>query len=169
MDERFITGSATVEQNENGKWQTMHNQLYCDAGEQIYLVPRNTETDGYSYPLGGRMASWDIRPAIGHDFECRFHQKIFVNLTLFQLIQMGYVKNKDVKGKGIVICENIPVDFLELRKTGFIETNARFKRMMDACGISRGMANIMFGAVHLNLRWMRTGKPPFDLSQIYKR
>ena len=166
----FITGETLTEQFPSGKWRTVHNQLFMDEDGSIYLVPRNEVTDGYSYPLGGRMASWDIRPAVGHDLECEYHQEILVNLSFADLINHGYIKNKSVHGTDILICENIPAEFLEIRNTTFLGTNAKFKRMMKAVGISGFWVNAMFAGVHLNISWAAwfLNKKRFDINNIYK-
>lgn len=169
MRENFITGRASVSQDPSGIWRTEHNQLFIDSDYTICLVPRNEETDGYSYPTGGRMAQWDIRPAIGHDFECKYHQKILVKLTPLELMQKGYIRHKIIDGERIIICRNIPAEYLEIVDVTFLQANSRFKRMMKACGISAYWFNIMFAGVHLNINWLRTGKKSFDIDNIYTR
>lgn len=174
---RFITGTTEAGQDiQTGKWHTCHNQLFMDSDGSIYLVPRNEITDGYTYPLGGKMASWDIRPAIGHDLECRYHQKILVKLSYLDLMKRGYVKNKTVKNKGILVCTDIPPEFLEVLPTTFWETNARFKRMMEALRIPSFWVYTMYLGVHLNVgwlswltkKWVRNKPRYFDMNEIYK-
>jgi len=170
VDEKFITGATDAGQDPMScKWYTKHNQLFLDKDGIIYLAPRNERIDGYSYPTGGRMAQWDVRPSIGHDFECKYHQKIVVNLSLWELAQMGFVKNKCIDNRGILVCKDIPPQFLEVLPTTFMETNARFKRMMNACAISSFWTNTMFLGVHLNIGWLSSGKVPFDMTKIYER
>lgn len=168
MGKRFITGFTEAGQRECGKWYTKHNQLFLDDDGCIYLAPRNEDIDGYSYPSGGRMAKWDIRPANGHDFECKYHQKILVKLTLCELINKGYLKNKNIDGFGIIVCKDIHPKYLEVQDTTFIETNARFKRMMESCNISAFWKYTMYAAVHLNVNWLKTGKEKFNFDNIYK-
>lgn len=174
---RFITGTTEAEQDtKTGKWHTCHNQLFMDFDGNIYLVPRNEITDGYTYPLGGKMANWDIRPAIGHDLECRYHQKILVKLPYLDLVKRGYVKNKTVNNKGIVVCKDIPPEFLEVLPTTFLETNARFKRMMEAIGLPSFWVKTMYLGVHLNVgwlswlakKWFKNEPKYFDMNEIYK-
>lgn len=173
---RFITGKAVIEQENNGsKWYTLHNQLFIDEDDQIYLVPRNCETDGYTYPTGGRT-QWDIRPAIGHDFECRFHQELKVKISFYELCKQGYICNRMVDDKGILICRNIPEEYLELRNTTFLKTNAKFRRMMKAAGLNPFITNVMYMGVHLNVgwlswllkKWFKDEPKYFDISKIYK-
>jgi len=172
---RFITGKAATQQSDSdGKSYTLHNQLFIDEDSQIYLVPRYFQTDGYTIPtwisiLGGEKMQWDIRPAIGHDFECKFHQELVVKLSFIQLCELGFIKNITVEDKGILICKNIPPEYLELRKATFKNVNAKFKRMMKATQcIKQWRLNLMFWAVHLNAGWLTTKNNRFDINEIYK-
>lgn len=170
---RFITERAVVEQNKNtSKWFTLHNQLYTDDDGGIHLHPRNQIIDGYTYPLGGRMSNFPIEPSIGHDFECVYKQILVVNLTLEELIDNGYVRKKDILEDGnirtITICEDIPKKYLQVKRTSMLQTNNRFKRMMEAVGISNFWTFTMHKAVFLNLAWIWSGKD-INLDNIYKR
>jgi len=172
----FLTAKAEMEQTEkDGIWRTLHNQLFMDVDGQIYLVPRNYLTDGYTIPswiawLGGGKMQWDIRPSIGHDFECQYHQELVVKLKLEELSQKGFLRNHTTPdNKVILVCDNIPAEFLELRNTTFKNVNAKFLRMMQATrAIKAWRSKLMFGAVHLNVGWLASGKKPFDLSKIYQ-
>lgn len=170
----FITGKAACIQSDvDGKWFTLHNQLYLDNNNELIFVPRYFVTDGYTIPdwvsfLGGDNMKWDIRPAIGHDFECKYHAYIKVNLSVANLREKGFVKTIKKDNKSITICENIPVEYLEVVKTTFNQTNSRFKRMMKAVNcIKAWRLNMMRFGVNFNIGWLFP-KPMFDLSKLYK-
>ena len=97
----FLTGKSRFEQTYPcGLWKTLDNQLYQDKDDTIYLVPRNFQTDGYTIPnwiawLGGSKMEWDTRCSTQHDFECRYHQVIIVELTVAQLKKMKILKEKN--------------------------------------------------------------------------
>lgn len=157
---------------------TSHNQLFKDADGSIYLVPRYFITDGYTIPdwlawLAGGKMKWDIRPAIGHDFDCKYHQTIKVNLTESELRNKGYLRNhtKTLGDEYIVIpiCDDIPVEYLCVERVTFNQANSKFKRMMLATdNIKKWRVNLMRCAVNLNIGWVFSGKNKIDLNKIYK-
>lgn len=173
---KFLTYKAELRQSdEENKWYTKHNQLFFDDDERIFLVPRNYLTDGYTIPnglawLGGGKMQWDIRPAIGHDYECQYHSEIVVNLSEQELRAKGYLKEKNKYGTTITICENIPPQYLEVRPTTFKKANDKFERMMDSVGSinSKRIKLLRFG-VNFNLGWLKTGKKQIDLNNLYKQ
>lgn len=174
MNGRFITGKAVcVQSDSDGKWFTLHNQLYFDNNNELIFVPRYFVTDGYTIPewiawLGGGKMKWDIRPAIGHDFECKYHAYIKVNSNITELREKGLIKTIIKERKLITICENIPVEYLEIVKTTFNQTNSRFKRMMKSVNcIKSWRLNMMRLGVNFNFGWMFPN-PIFNLDKIYK-
>lgn len=171
---RFITGKAEVVQTDTkGKWRTLHNQLYEDDDGTLYLVARNYLSDGYTIPyllawIGGGRMDWDIRPAIGHDFECEYHSEIVVNSTEGELRSLNFVREICKNGQEITICENLPLSYLAVRKTTFKKANDKFKRMMKAVGnIDNWRINAMRFAVNFNINWLRSGKKEVDLRTLY--
>jgi len=169
---RFITGRAEIRQDvKTSKWLTLHNQLFIDNYGLIYLVPRNTITDGYTFPMGGKMASFPVEPAIGHDFECIYKKAIIVNISINQLIEEGYIRAKEIYDKGnyrtIKICENIPGRYLTIKETTFKQTNDRFLRMMKAVGVSKFWAFGMHKAVFLNYSWFLRKSNPINFENLY--
>lgn len=159
-------------------WVTMHNQLFKDEDKTIYLVPRYFKTDSYTIPdwlawLGGGKMKWDNRPAIGHDFDCKFHQCIKVHLTDDELRKKGLLRrHKKRIGDNcllIPVCEDIPVEYLGIEPVTFNEANSKFKRMMTATeNISKWRINLMRFAVNFNIGWLKSGKRSIDLNKIYK-
>lgn len=159
-------------------WATLHNQLFKDDDGVIYLVPRYFLTDSYTIPdwlawLGGGKMKWDNRPAIGHDFDCKFHQCIKVNLSESELREKGYLRSHTkVLGDEyliIPVCDDIPIQYLSVIDVSFNQANSKFKRMMLATqNIKKWRVNLMRFAVNFNIGWMKSGKEKIDLSRIYK-
>lgn len=160
---KFLTEYATTTKtNEANISYTEHNQLFLDEDGELLLVPRLFKTDGYTIPniiaplIGGKMRN-DIRPAIQHDFECRYKKKLVVDLCEVELLHRNLVRVHKKKINGItydiMICEDIPRKYLSLKPTSFNETNCRFKRMMKAVGIGPIRHNIMRAGVNLNIGW----------------
>lgn len=172
----FLTAKAEMTQtNKPGIWKTLHNQLYLDKDGQIYLVPKNYLTDGYTIPLwiswlGGGKMQWDIRCAIQHDFECQYHQELIVKLSLAELCRKQLLKKHITsENKLIVICKDIPLEFLEVNNTTFKKANDKFKRMMKSTNsIKPWRINLMRFAVNFNIGWISNGKKGINLYNLYK-
>ena len=166
----FLTGKSRFEQTDiEGIWKTLDNQLYLDEDNTLFLVPRYFLTDGYTIPnwiawLGGSKMQWDTRCSTQHDFECKFHKVIIVNLSIAQLKKMKFLKEKD----GMTICENIPKRFLKIQDTTFNQTNSRFKRMLKASGISPLRLNILRAGVNFNIGWLWS-KQELNVDDIYNK
>lgn len=166
----FLTEKSRIAQtNIEGIWYTLDNQLFKDNDGVIYLTPRNTLTDGYTIPeiftsiVGGKMKH-DIRCSIQHDFECYYHKVLIVKLTEYQLRKLRilhYIND-------MWVCEDIPVELLEVKGTTFKETNERFKRMLLCLNnISGALAKIIALAVNFNIGWLR--KPvTLHLDRLYR-
>lgn len=171
----FITGKAVLAQSdENGEWFTLHNQLFQDSDGGLYFVPRYFMTDGYTIPktlafIGGSKMEWDIRPAILHDFECKYHKVLRIKgISLNNLRTQGYLREIVKEGIRITVCENLPVEYLVLEDTTFNKANCRFKRGLDALGsIKSWRVNMMRFAVNFNVGWIWS-KKEFDFSRIYR-
>lgn len=172
----FLTAKAEMEQTDKtGIWQTLHNQLYWDEDGEIYLVPRYYLTDGYTIPLwlaplGGGKMQWDVRCAIQHDFECQYHQELVVKLSLAQLCAEKFLRNHiTAENKVLIVCRDIPSEFLEVRDTNFKKVNDKFKRMMKATNSLRPWRiNLMRFAVNFNIGWLSSGKKSINLNKLYR-
>lgn len=167
---KWLTDHSRLEQTEeNGIWKTLDNQLFEDEDGTIYLAPRKTLTDGYTIPnwlawLGGSKMEWDTRCSTQHDLECKYAQVIKVNLSEWQLRRMKILRIHKDK----TICENIPIEHLEVAKTTFKQTNDRFKRMMiTSYNIPKWRVNLMRFAVNFNFGW-HSSKKNINLNKIYK-
>lgn len=176
---KFLTYFSEMGQTaEPNIWITLHNQLYKDQDGAIYLVPRYFLSDSYTIPdwlawLGGGKMKWDNRPAIGHDFDCKFHQCIKVHLTENELREKGILRHhtKVIGDEYFVIpvCEDIPIEFLSIEPVTFNQANSKFKRMMLATeNLKKWRVNLMRFAVNFNIGWLKSGKEKIDLNRIYK-
>lgn len=167
----WLTDKSRLEQsNEPNDWFLLDNELYKDEDGAIYLVPRNYKTDNYTVPdwvawLAGSKAKWDVRPSHIHDFGCQFHQLIRITLTEQQLRQMRFLRTHHDK----IICENLPIKFLEIIPVTKWEIDCLFKRAMKATKvIPAKVYNLYRGGVFFNFGWLGN-HPPFDLSKIYTK
>ena len=167
---RFITAKARIEQTELGYWKTLDNELYLDDDGSLYLVPRYFWSDGYTFPgfimmLLGDKHKYDVRAAHGHDLFCRFHERIKVCMSLTTLKLKGYLRLYDDK----VICEDIPLEFLDIQRVSKTWADDCFKRMMIACEIPKDKINIIRFGVFFNLNWyLKTGKKSILEYNIYE-
>ena len=149
----------------------LDNELYIDKNGEISLVPRFFVTDNYTIPnwiawLGGGKSQWDVRPSHFHDFICCYKNKIKVNLSLIQLKQKKLLKNKD----NLWICEDIPINYLELVPMCKTEADNMFKQMLlDTGCISKIRANILRTGVVFNVGWYLSKSKTFDMSKIYTK
>lgn len=167
----WLTDKSRLQQsNEPNDWYLSDNELFKDEDGSIYLVPRNYKTDNYTVPdwvawLAGSKSKWDVRPSHIHDFGCQFHQLIRITLTEQQLRQMRFLRTHHDK----IICEDIPIKFLEIIPVTKWEIDCLFKRAMKATkAISPYTYSVYRGGVFFNIGWLGN-HPPFDLSKIYTK
>ena len=169
---RFITAKSRIEQTEDGYWRTIDNELYCDEDGKIYITPRYLWTDGYTFPglvmaILGDKNFYDARPAHGHDICCRFHEVIEVELTVAQLKEKGYLRVTKTSGK--VICENIPMEYLSIKKVSKTWTDNFLFRMMKACEVPVVQRVLIRFGVFFNLNWwLKTGRKSLFEYEIYE-
>lgn len=167
---RFITAKARIEQVDyKDYWKTIDNELFMDDDESLILTPRYLWTDGYTFPnfvmaiLGGKN-SIDTRPCHGHDCGCRFHELLYVNMSLAELKLHGYVRTHKDK----VVCEDIPLEYIDVKKVSKSTVDNLLKRMMLACDIPRWKINVIRFGVFFNLNWwLKTGKKSILTFDIY--
>ena len=166
----FITAKSRIEQTDkDGYWKLIDNELYLSNNNELTITPRYFWTDGYTFPLFiipfiGDKNKYDVRPAHGHDLFCRFHQKIKVNLSLIQLKQKGILHEH----KGMIVCEDIPEEYLSIEKISKFESNNLLREMMLTCDIPRKTCNIVrFGTI-FNINWINTGKKSLKDYRIFK-
>lgn len=172
---RFITARARIEQvSEPGYWRTIDNELFMDDDGYSYLVPRYFWSDGYTFPgiimaMLGDKHKLDVRCAHGHDLCCRFHERIRVGLSLTQLKLKRYLRTHvDKDGNTIVVCDDIPLEYLIIEKISKTEADNYFKRMMLSCNIPKRQVNIIRFGVFFNINWyLKTGKKSILEYDIY--
>jgi hypothetical protein len=69
---------------------------------------------------------------------------------------------------GLSVCDNIPLKFLSIKDTTFIETNKRFLRMLQSINtIPEWRIELMAKAVNLNASWLWV-KHELDLTRLYE-
>lgn len=169
----FVTYKSAIGQDEKpGEWFTLHNQLFIDDDGELYFVPRYFITDGFTIPkclacLGGSKMEWDIRPAVQHDFECKYHKALRVNVPFWTLKQEGLIREIQKDGRAIIICEDIPLKYLDVIDVTFSEANNRFKRALKAVNIKPWRVNMMRFAVNFNIPWLWS-KKELDVNKFYK-
>ena len=166
---RFITAKSRMEQTENGYWKTIDNELYLDDDGSLYIVPRYFWSDGYTFPgivmaILGDKNFYDARPAHGHDLMCRFHQKIRVCISISQLKLKGYLRIHEDK----VVCDDIPLEYLEVEKISKSWSDNCFYRMMKAGGVPKLQRALIRFGVFFNLNWyLKTGKKSILEYNVY--
>lgn len=166
----FLTDKSRIQQTDiDGYWKLIDNELYMDNNGAISLTPRYFWTDGYTFPklilpFLGDKNKFDVRPCHAHDLFCRFHQRIYVNLSLFQLKQLGFLHAHN----NIVVCEDIPVKYLIVDKISKRKSNNLLKEMMLSCKINKRICNIVRFGVNFNFGWRKTGKKDILSYNIYK-
>ena len=171
---RFITGESVFKDTElPGIKCAIINQLYLDDDGNLYLSPRNQWTDGYTIPrwlawLAGGKLEEDLRAPRQHDLECTSHQVLIVNKSIFLLKSEGYLFTYENE----IYCYDLPKSYLTVKKTSFIETNKRFKRMLETLQLSKWKIWLYYIGVHLNLGWfvdvLLKKVKPIDVEKIYK-
>lgn len=168
---RFITSKSRIEQTDlPGYWRTLDNELYLDDDSTLYLVPRYFWSDGYTFPgwvmaILGDKQKWDVRPAHGHDSFCRFHERIRVNMSLTNLKMHNYIHEHKDK----IVCEDIPIEYLEIERIPKRWADDCFKRMMLSTeSIPEKTINLIRFGVIFNLNWyLKTGKKSILEYNIY--
>ena len=170
----FITGESVFKDTGiPGIKCAVINQIYYDDNCEMYLAPRNQWTDGYTIPrwlawLAGGKLEQDLRAPRQHDLECISHQVLLVNKSIHTLKKEGYLFRYDNE----VYCYDLPISYLTVKKTSFIETNKRFKRMLETLKLPKWKIWLYYIGVHLNVGWfldkLLKKVKPIDLKMVYK-
>ena len=159
---KFLTTKSVIQQLPiRRQYRTLLNELYMDDDGAIYIVPRNYQTDNFTWI---NSTAWDIRCAHLHDVGCQYHKIIKVKLSVQQLKDMGLLK----KGKYDIICLDIPIDKLEVVEVSKKQINDLFYRMLRDSGAPKPIQILYRSGVALNLKWY-LNKDELVLEDIYKR
>lgn len=162
---KFLTTAALIEQlPEKGLYKIIDNELYKDDNESINYHPRGFETDNFTWINSG---DWDIRCSHGHDVGCKYHQIVKVKLSEAELWVNGYLHYH----KGKIVCEDIPVEYLEIVDISGHEVNNLFYRMLRDADCPKTPKYIQYlyrTGVCFNLNWFRSGKKKLTNEEIEK-
>lgn len=161
---RFLTSASRVEQlPEKGKYKLIDNELYMDDNETIYLAWRGFRTDNFTWL---KSNNWDIRCAHLHDVGCEYHQMVKVNLTEGELWEKSLLHHH----KGKVVCENIPLEYLEVVDITGHQVNNLFGRMLrdaDCPKTPKHIQKLYRTGVAFNFGWFKSGKENINLDDLY--
>ena len=158
----WLTSKSCIIQSEIGEFVTTHNQLYEDKDGTIYLVPRFTQTDGYTIPLGINRTKYDIRPSTLHDIGCKYHKLIKINIDKDTLIEKYFI-NKNNK----IICKDIDIEDLLLIDVKFNQLNNIFYNSMVDLDIPKYKAIEYRIGVEFNIGYIFTKNNKLDINKIY--
>ena len=166
---KFLTAKSRMQQTDvDGYWKQVDNELYMFDNGVIQMSPRHFWSDGYTFPsillpITGDRHELDVMPAHQHDVECRFHERIIVNLTLHELIEKGYLRQHN----NMTVCENIPKEHLTIEHVNKIDADNRLYDMMLGCGINKFKACTIRLGVVFNLKWGQMGKKSLNEYDLY--
>lgn len=161
----FLTSAARIEQlPQKGLYKLLDNELYKDDDVSLNLHLRGFETDNFTWI---NSSDWDIRCSHGHDVGCKYHQIIKVKLTEAELWAEGFLHYH----RGKVVCEDIPVEYLEIVDISGHQINNLFYRMLrDAdCPKTPKLTQYSYRiGVAFNIGWFWSGKNKLTHKEITK-
>lgn len=166
-----LTYKSRIQQiGDTNKFCLIDNEVFETINGTI-IAPRYLFTDNITF-INNTFV--DIRASHVHDIGCAYHKLIISNLTECDLIHMGllhlnekatererkFLKALEDAGKYngdtevlVMVCEDIPKEYLSTIDVSFSENNQLFKEMLIRTGVPVAKANIMGGAVYLNAGW----------------
>lgn len=165
----ILTGKARIEQIQSRLWMTIDNQLVeLDNGE-LLIAPRYLVTDNNTNPFGDNDLS-DVRASHFHDIGCAYHQLIYVNKTREELLSQRYLRPRACKiGRFISVLEDLPLEFLEVRKCGYGEVNDIFRQILKASGEGKSLVNLMYIAVWNNISYFFKRPVGLDKNILFRK
>ncbi|MCD7740030.1 MAG: hypothetical protein LUH11_01590 [Candidatus Gastranaerophilales bacterium] len=160
----FLTSASRIEQlNKKRMYRLIDNELYQDDDGSIYLAWRGYTTDNFTWINSN---CWDIRCSHIHDVGCQYHRLVKINLIENELYRLGLLHAHG----GMIVCEDIPLEYLEVVDITGHEVNNLFYRMLrdaDNPPTPKTVQCLYRAGVSLNLKWFRTVKNDLDLNKIY--
>ena len=163
-----LTYKSRIQQiGDTNKFCLIDNEVFATANGTV-IAPRYLFTDNITF-INNTFV--DIRASHIHDIGCAYHKLIVSNLNEDDLLEMGllHLNEKATKrerkflnalkdtGKYdgdtevlVMVCEDIPKEYLSTIDISFSENNRLFKEMLIKTGVPTTKANIMGSAVYLN-------------------
>jgi hypothetical protein len=158
----FLTQKAAIRQlNKKGMYKVLENELYVDEDGTPYFCWRLFQTDNFTWI---NSSDWDIRCSHIHDIGCKYHQVVKVKLTVAELFDKGYLIPCE---NGCCLCNDIPVEYLEVVKVSGHQINNMFYRMLKATDAPKYVQFAYRAGVSLNFGWFWSGKQKIDLNKLY--
>lgn len=162
---KFLTSASRIIQlPQKGQYKLVDNELYKDDDNKIYIAWRGFQTDNFTWI---KSSDWDIRCSHQHDVGCLYHSIVEVILTEEELIQKGYLR----RFGDIMVCEDIPKEYLKIKNITGHEVNNLFYRTLKSADCPKTPKYIQYlyrAGVSFNLNWFRTGKVKIYLENLYK-
>ena len=166
-----LTYKSRIQQiGDTNKFCLIDNEVFATASGTV-IAPRYLFTDNITF-INNTFV--DIRASHIHDIGCAYHKLIVSNLDEDDLLEMGLLHLnekatererkflKALKDAGkydgdtevlVMVCEDIPKEYLSTIDVSFSENNRLFKEMLIKTGVPTAKANIMGSAVYLNAGW----------------
>ena len=174
---KFLTQKVRMEQcRQRRYWHTMDNELFEDDDGTIYIVPRNFKTDNFTIPM---FASWVAGSPVDFRVECsHLHDEIclgtygvYITLSKEELIEKGYYRFSE--NRQMYVCEDIPKEYLALRKFTKFQCNNILWRAMCAANIPLINRIIIRAGTIFNIGWLWYALTKrfimFDFDRFYDR
>lgn len=166
-----LTYKSRIQQiGDTNKFYLIDNEVFATANGTV-IAPRHLLTDNITF-INNTFV--DIKASHIHDIGCAYHKLIVSTLTECDLLNMGVLHFnekatererkflKALKDAGkyngdtevlVMVCEDIPKEYLSTIDVSFSENNRLFKEMLIKTGVPAAKANIMGSAVYLNAGW----------------
>ncbi len=174
---QYLTNKVRLEQTSKKRvFRILDNELYKDDDGTIYIVPRFFCTDNYTIPLwvsfiGGSPVDYRVEPSHLHDLACYSFYVVYTILNEDELKEKGYYRYST--SRQLWVCENIPKEYLSMKKVSKKEANDLLYRAMKAAGIPLLKRIIVRIGVFFNIGWfiIKFKKSQFilDLDNFYEQ
>ena len=181
-----LTYKSRIQQiGDTNKFCLIDNEVFATASGCVF-APRYLFTDNITF-INNTFV--DIRASHIHDIGCAYRKLFISNLTEDDLISKGLLhlnekatererkflsKLKECnKYDGdtnvtVMVCEDIPLEYIETIDVSFSENNKLFKDMLVKTGVPQVKANVMGSAVYLNAGWfLRKPKEMLPLNDVF--